>query len=86
MAWQAAIVCVHDLSETKVDLVTIKYFCELTGLSNKYVSGKVHYGTNSGWSRGYHYFVRGRRVMIDYNAVVRWFQGEDYISPNWPNG
>lgn len=55
------------------NLVTIKYFSEVTGMTEKSIRSRISDGK---WLKGKHYFTRGRRNYIDFNAVMEWIKGE----------
>lgn len=63
-----------DRDGIKRDLVTISLLSELTGMTERSIRGKIGDGK---WLKNKHYFTRGRRTMIDYNEVMRWFKDED---------
>ena len=55
------------------DAVTIKRFCDLTGISDPTVRGWIR---GREIKRGVHYFKRGRTILLKYSAVINWFEDD----------
>lgn len=54
----------------KLELVTIKKLSERTGLSIKAIQHMMHDGK---LLENIHYYKKGGRIMLDYQAVMEWY-------------